>query len=264
VTEAPTLTRGKLPGPRPTWLPAQLVGLRSETPSARTMTFDVPGWPGHQAGQHVDVRLTAPDGYSAQRSYSISEPTDGDRVSITVQEDGRGEVSPYLVEGMELGDQLEMRGPIGGWFVWSPSSEAPVEQPILLVGGGSGVAPLMAMVRERARAGSRTPFRLVYSVRDPRKVFYAAELAERAANDDGLQVDLVYTRAAPEGATRPPGRITAADLATPPEAGWPEDPPPRAYVCGPTSFVEHAITQLLDLGYTNDNIRAERFGPSGG
>ncbi|MET0839084.1 MAG: FAD-binding oxidoreductase, partial [Marmoricola sp.] len=115
---------------------AQLMGLRSETRSARTLTFDVPGWPGHLAGQHVDVRLTAEDGYSAQRAYSISEPADGQHVSITVQEVGDGEVSPYLVEGMELGDQLEIRGPIGGWVVWSPSPDAPVEQPILLVGGG--------------------------------------------------------------------------------------------------------------------------------
>jgi ferredoxin-NADP reductase len=263
VTEAPARTRGKAPGPRPTWLRAQLVGLRSETWTSRTLIFDVPGWPGHQAGQHLDVRLTAPDGYSAQRSYSISEPTDGDQVAITVQEDGKGEVSPYLVEGMELGDELEVRGPIGGWFVWSPSPEAPVEQPILLVGGGSGVAPLMAMVRERARTGSRTPFRLVYSVRDPDQVLYADELVARAANDDGLVVDMIYTRASPADVTRPTGRITEADLATPPEAGWPDHPPPRAYVCGPTAFVEDTIGRLLGLGYTNHNIRAERFGPSG-
>ena len=139
----------------------------------------MPGWPGHQAGQHVDVRLTAADGYSAQRAYSISAPADGDQVSITVQQVGDGEVSPYLVEVMELGDQLEVRGPIGGWFVWSPSHEAPVEQPILLVGGGSGVVPLMAMVRERVKTGSRAPFRLVYSVRDPDQVLYAAR-ARRA------------------------------------------------------------------------------------
>ncbi|MCW2711990.1 MAG: oxidoreductase [Marmoricola sp.] len=263
MTETPLRNRGKVGGPRPRWLPARLAGLRSETGTARTMTFDVPEWPGHQAGQHVDLRLTAADGYSTERSYSIAAPADDARVSITVQEVGTGEVSPYLVENMELGDALEMRGPIGGWFVWSPSPEAPVEQPILLVAGGSGVVPLMAMVRERARSGSRAPFRLVYSVRDPGQVLFAPELAQHA-QDEGVQVDLVYSRETPKDFARPAGRITARDLATPPDAGWPDDPPPRAYVCGPTAFVEHAIRTLLDLGYTNHNIRAERFGPSGG
>ena len=262
LADVGTRTPGRLRGPRPTWFAARLVGLRSETRTARTLTFEVPGWPGHQAGQHVDVRLTAADGYSAQRAYSIAAPADGDQVSITVQQVGDGEVSPYLVEVMELGDQLEVRGPIGGWFVWSPTPAAPVEQPVLLVAGGSGVVPLMAMVRERVRSGSQAPFRLVYSVRDPDQVLYAAELAERAG-DDGLIVDLIHTRAAPEGDTRPPGRITAADLATPAGASWPEQPPPRAYVCGPTPFVEHAIGRLLELGYTNRTIRAERFGPTG-
>ena len=257
-----TRTRGLLGGPRARWLPAQLVGLRSETSTARTMTFDVPGWPGHQAGQHVDVRLTAPDGYAAQRAYSISTPLDQDRVSITVQLVRDGEVSPYLVEDMELGDQLELRGPIGGWFVWSPTPEAPVEQPILLVGGGSGVVPLMAMVRERARLGSSAPFRLVYSVRDPDQVMYADEL-DRRASEEGLLVDVLYTRSGPVGPHRAPGRITDADLIAPASAAWPAAVSPRAYVCGPTSFVEHVIGRLLALGYTNKTIRAERFGPSG-
>jgi ferredoxin-NADP reductase len=239
------------------------MGLRSETRTSRTLSFDVPGWPGHLAGQHVDVRLTAEDGYSAQRAYSISEPVDGERVSITVQEVGDGEVSPYLVEGMELGDMLEVRGPIGGWFVWSPSPDAPVEQPILLVGGGSGVVPLMAMVRERSRLGSNAPFRLVYSVRDPDQVMYARELEERAA-EEGLLLDLLYTRSAPEGSRRTPGRVTAADLAVPEHPSWRSGVAPRAYVCGPTGFVEHSIGLLLSLGYTNKTIRAERFGPSGG
>jgi ferredoxin-NADP reductase len=262
VTELSGRTRGKVLGPRPSWFPAQLMGIRSETWTARTLTFEVPGWPGHLAGQHIDVRLTAEDGYSAQRAYSISAPTYDEQVSITIQEVADGEVSQYLVESMELGDELELRGPIGGWFVWSPSPDAPVEQPVLLVAGGSGVVPLMAMVRERARTGSAAPFRLVYSARDPESVLYAAELAERAGKD-GLIVDLVYTRTAPEGATRPAGRITDADLATPTDANWPAQPPPRAYVCGPTPFVENAIGRLLTLGYSNRTIRAERFGPTG-
>jgi ferredoxin-NADP reductase len=258
VTE--TRTRGLVGGPRPRWWPAQLVGARSETRTARTLDFHVPGWPGHLAGQHVDVRLTAADGYSAQRAYSISEPVDDEEISITVQQVDGGEVSPYLVEDMELGDQLEVRGPIGGWFVWSPSPGAPVEQPILLVGGGSGVVPLMAMVRERERLHSQAPFRLVYSVRDADQVMYADEL-DRRAMDDGLQVDVLHTRTAPAGRERPTGRITAADLAAPPS--WPAGVPPRAYVCGPTGFVEHTIGLLLGLGFTNKTIRAERFGPSG-
>lgn len=239
------------------WLPAQLVGLVSETATARTLDFDVPGWPGHLAGQHVDVRLTAGDGYTAQRAYSISEAVDGEQVSITVQLVPDGEVSPYLVEDMELGDMLEVRGPIGGWFVWTPSPE-----PVLLVAGGSGVVPLMAMLRERAEAGSSAPFRLVYSVREPDQVLFADELA-RLARKDGVRVDLVHTRAGPTGG-RPPGRITPADLAPPPDLGWPTDVPPRVYVCGPTGFVEHVIALLLDLGHRGETIRAERFGPTGG
>ena len=158
---------------------------------------------------------------------------------------------------MELGDRLEVRGPIGGWFVWSPSDAAPVEQPVLLVGGGSGVVPLMAMVRQRAVSGSRAPFRLVYSVRGPAQVMYAAELARRG-DEDGIVVDLLYTRTAPEGSPRPAGRITDADLVTPDD--WAGLPAPRAYVCGPTGFVEHVIGRLLELGFTNRTIRAERFG----
>ncbi|MET0997248.1 MAG: ferredoxin reductase [Marmoricola sp.] len=263
MTELPSSTRGMLLSPRRGWLRAQLMSIRTETWSARSLTFEVPGWQGHQAGQHVDVRLTAGDGYTAQRAYSISAPSTGQQLSITVQQVEGGEVSPYLVQEMTLGDELEVRGPIGGWFVWSPDSEAPVEQPVLLVGGGSGVVPLMAMVRERNRTGSRAPFRLVYSVRDDDQVIYADELAERADNDE-LALTLLYTREAPDGTTRPVGRITDADLATPPELGWPAGVPPRAYVCGPTGFVEHAIARLLDLGYTNSTIRAERFGPTGG
>ncbi len=241
---------------------AQLSGFRTETWSARSLTFEVPGWTGHLAGQHVDVRLTAADGYTAQRAYSISTPATGQELSITVQQVDGGEVSPYLVQEMDVGDELELRGPIGGWFVWPPAPEEPVEQPILLVAGGSGVVPLMAMVRERARLGSRAPFRLVYSVRDPDQVMYADELDLRASEDE-LVVNQIYTRSTPTESSRPAGRVTEADLATPPSAGWPSDVAPRAYVCGPTAFVEHSIGLLLDLGYTDKTIRAERFGPSG-
>ncbi|TDC92504.1 ferredoxin reductase [Actinomadura sp. 7K507] len=238
---------------RLTWRVARLAGTRIETPTAETLVFDVPGWPGHTAGQHVDVRLTAEDGYSTQRSYSIAAPADGDRVELTVQRVPDGEVSSYLVGGLSHGDPVEIRGPVGGWFVWRPAATAPV----LLVAGGSGIVPLMAMIRARGQAGSRTPFRLVYSVRTPADRYYAAELRRGAP---GLDVTHLYTREAPEG-RRPPGRLMAADLNA---HGWPADFEPDCYVCGPTGFVETAADVLLALGHAARKIKTERFGPTGG
>ncbi|MFI7707300.1 ferredoxin reductase [Nonomuraea sp. NPDC049480] len=239
---------------RLTWQAARLREVRTETATARTLVFEVPGWPGHLAGQHVDVRLTADDGYTAQRSYSLSAPADGDLVELTVETVPDGEVSPYLTEVIEPGDQVEIRGPVGGWFVWRPDGKAPV----LLVGGGSGIAPLMAMIRARRQAGSRVPFRLLYSLRDQDRRYYAAELRRP---EPGLDVSYLYTRAAPAGAARPAGRITPADLA---EGGWPADFAPDCYVCGPTGFVEAAADLLLALGHAPARIRTERFGPTGG
>jgi ferredoxin-NADP reductase len=236
------------------WRAARLTGTRDETPTARTLVFEVPGWPGHVAGQHVDVRLTADDGYTTQRSYSMSAPADGETVELTVELVKDGEVSPYLTEVLEPGDQVEVRGPVGGWFVWRPESTAPV----LLVGGGSGIAPLMAMIRARRLAGSRVPFRLVYSLRDQDRGYYADELRRP---DPGLDVTYVYTRTAPEGATRPAGRLMPGDLAA---GGRPADFTPDVYVCGPTGFVETAADMLLALGHPSDHIRTERFGPTGG
>ncbi|HEX6357003.1 ferredoxin reductase [Actinophytocola sp.] len=230
---------------RTPWLAARVRAVRSETSVSRTIVLEVPGWPGHAAGQHVDVKLTAPDGYSAQRSYSIAAPPSGDLVELTVQRVEDGEVSPYLVDELLPTDELEVRGPIGGWFTWRPSEPGPV----LLVAGGSGIVPLMAMVRERALAGSTAAFSLVYSVRGPSDVFYASELS--AAD---IPVRLLYTRvAAPD---RPAGRITAADL--PPSADA------KVYVCGPTGFVEAVSEVLLARGQDPASIRTERFGPSGG
>jgi ferredoxin-NADP reductase len=228
---------------RTRWLVASVFAVRSETSTARTIVLDVPGWPGHVAGQHVDVKLTAPDGYSAQREYSIAAPADGERVELTVQRLPDGEVSPYLVDELLPTDQVEVRGPVGGWFTWRPDQTGPV----LLVAGGSGIVPLMAMVRERARAGSTAPFTLVYSARGQDEVFYAEEL--RGVAD--LDLRMVYTRSAPPGG-RPAGRIGAADLDFPPGA--------RVYVCGPTGFVEAASELLLTLGHDPANIRTERFG----
>ncbi|MEV0999686.1 ferredoxin reductase [Nonomuraea sp. NPDC050202] len=239
---------------RLTWRPAELVDGSAETATARTLRFRVPGWPGHLAGQHVDVRLTAEDGYTAQRSYSMASPADGDLVELTVERVRDGEVSPYLTEELRVGDQVELRGPVGGWFVWRTESKAPV----LLVGGGSGIVPLMAMIRARRQAGSRVPFRLLYSLRDPERRYYAEELRRP---EPGLDITYLYTRSAPEGVSRPAGRIMLDDLA---EGGWPATFEPDCYVCGPTEFVEAAADLLLALGHAPERIRTERFGPTGG
>jgi ferredoxin-NADP reductase len=240
---------GGLTARRLAWRVGRLVGTRDETPTARTLVLDVPGWPGHLAGQHVDVRLTAPDGYSTQRSYSVASAPDGERVELTVQRIPDGEVSPYLTEVFAVGDPVELRGPVGGWFVWRPSGGAPV----LLVAGGSGVVPLMAMVRARAAAGSRVPFRLVYSVRTPADALYADELRDRVRDDGGFDLTYVHTRGGPG----PVGRISVATLNT---HGWPAALEPVCYVCGPTGFVEVVSDILVALGHDAGRIRTERFG----
>lgn len=234
-----------------------MVAYREETPTARTVVLDVPGWAGHLPGQHVDVRLTAEDGYSTQRSYSIAAPADGDRVELTVQRVPNGEASPYLTDVISTGDPVEIRGPIGGWFVWQPTDT----QPVLLVAGGSGIVPLIAMIRARRAAGAQALFRLVYSVRAPDERFYAAELRSLERAGDGLDVAYVYTRTAPEGWPRAPGRIGADDLAA---HGWGADVEPSCFVCGPTGFVEAVANILIDLGHDPQRIKTERFGPTGG
>nr|WP_199521668.1 ferredoxin reductase [Jiangella anatolica] len=239
------------------WRVATLAEFRNETATARTLLLDVPGWPGHLAGQHVDVRLTDADGYSTQRSYSLGAPADGERVELTVQKVPGGEVSEYLTDVYSIGDPIELRGPVGGWFVWHPSRTAPV----LLVAGGSGIVPLMAMVRARRQARSRAPFRLIYSVRSPADQYFSSELRRSAVDDSGLDVTTVYTRSAPPGATREPGRIGGADLE---RYGWPPQFEPTCFVCGPTGFVEKVANTLVGLGHDPRRIRTERFGPTGG
>lgn len=239
------------------WRPATLVAVREETATARTLVLDVPGWSGHLAGQHVDVRLTAEDGYSTQRSYSISSAPDGQRIQLTVQRVADGEVSPYLVDDFAPGAAVELRGPVGGWFVWRPTDTPPV----FLVAGGSGVAPLMAMIRARRAAGSRVPFRLLYAVRSPADVLYADELLRPGGPGPGVDVTLAYSRSVPEGSRRPAGRITVADVNT---AGWPADFAPTNFVCGPTAFVETVADILVALGHPARQVRTERFGPTGG
>jgi ferredoxin-NADP reductase len=240
------------------WRAATVVALDDETPTARTIALQVADWPGHVAGQHVDVRLTAPDGYSAARSYSIASPPNGEgRVELTVERLPDGEVSPYLTQEVAVGDRLELRGPIGGWFVWRPRQTEPIQ----LIAGGSGIVPLMAMIRSRASAGSTAPFRLLYSVREPGAVFYRDELQALSNQEDSVKLTYAYTRATPKGWPRPPGRIDASVIA---ETTWSSKLIPTCYVCGPTSFVETAAALLIACGNRPDKIRTERFGPTGG
>lgn len=248
------MTEAVLAGRRLAWRVGRLVERRDETPTARTLVLDVPGWPGHLAGQHVDVRLTAPDGYSTQRSYSLAAPADGERVELTIQRVPDGEVSPYLSDVFAVGDPVELRGPVGGWFVWRPADSAPV----LLVAGGSGIVPLMAMLRARAAARSRTPFRLVYSLRAPAERYYASELRQPPG---GVDVSYVYTREVPEGWPAAPRRITVADVNS---GGWPPEFGASCFVCGPTGFVETVADILVALGHDPRRVKTERFGPSGG
>ena len=242
---------------RRAWRVGRLVETTDETSTARTLVLDVPGWPGHLAGQRVDVRLTAADGYQTSRAYSLAAPADGDRIAITVQQVRDGEVSPYLTGVYSVGDPVEVRGPVGGWFVWSPDGPP---DPVLLVAGGSGVVPLMAMIRARRAAGSRVPFRLVYSLRGPEELLYAAELRRRGPGDGGLDVAYVYTRRVPESWPAPPQRITAVDLAA---HGWPAELDPVCYVCGPSGFVTAVADLLVTAGHDPARIRTERFGPTG-
>jgi ferredoxin-NADP reductase len=236
---------------RLTWRVATVTAVRPETTTVRTLVLDAPGWPGHLPGQHLDVRLTAEDGYSTQRSYSIASA--GAPVELTVAAVDDGEVSQYLAGAVEVGDRFEIRGPVGGYFVWRHTDP----DPVLLVAGGSGIVPLMAMIRERAAVGSRVPFRLVYSVRSPADAIFAAELARRVRDDHGLDVRYVYTRTAPEGWRAPVERLSAAELGA---HGWPPDLSPVCYVCGPTGFVESAAGLLTDAGHPAERIRTERFG----
>lgn len=239
------------------WRVGTVVALHDETATARTITLDVPDWPGHVAGQHVDVRLTASDGYSAVRSYSIaSAPNPERRVELTVERLPNGEVSPYLTREVAVSDRMELRGPIGGWFVWRPQQT----ELILLIAGGSGIIPLMAMIRSRASAGSTAPFQLLYSVRDPGSVLFRDELQALPHQERSVTVTYAYTRTVPKGWSRAPGRIDAALIA---DETWPSNLGPICYVCGPTSFVETTSNLLIAAGNDPNRIRTERFGPTG-
>jgi ferredoxin-NADP reductase len=238
---------------RLTWQVATVEEVVDETPRVRTIVLDVPDWPGHRAGQHLDVRLTAEDGYRAEREYSIASAP-GEPVAITVERLDDGEVSPYLTEELRPGDGLELRGPIGGYFVW----DADDGSPLLLVAGGSGVVPLRAMLRHRQRSGSDVPARLLYSSRTLEDVIYRTELDQP---ESGLEVVQTLTRAQPAEWAGYARRVDQDMLR---EVAWPADESPRAFVCGPTSFVETVADALVSLGYPPPRVKTERFGATGG
>jgi len=244
---AGTAVRGRL-----TWQTATVGSVTDETPTVRTLMLDVRDWGGHQAGQHLDIRLTAEDGYQAERSYSIASAPD-EPPAITVERLDDGEVSPYLTEELRAGDEIEVRGPIGGYFVW----DAPDGGPLLLAGGGSGVVPLRSILRHRARLGDTVPTRLLYSSRSLADVIYRAELDVRV---DGLTVFCTLTRSQPAGWAGYARRVDQQMLA---EVAWPVAQAPLAYVCGPTSFVEAVAAGLVALGYPEQRVKTERFGATG-
>jgi ferredoxin-NADP reductase len=237
---------------RLTWQVATVEEIVDETPRVRTIVLDVPDWPGHRAGQHLDIRLTAEDGYRAEREYSIASAPD-EPVAITVERLDDGEVSPYLTEELRRGDGLELRGPIGGYFVWDPDDGGP----LLLVGGGSGVVPLRAMLRHRQRSGSDAPLRLLYSSRTLGDVIYRRELDQAA---DGVEVLYTLTRERPLGWTGHTRRVDRELLG---DVAWPVDDDALAFVCGPTSFVETVAAGLVELGYPPARVKTERFGATG-
>jgi ferredoxin-NADP reductase len=234
---------------RLSWQTAAVTSIARETSSVVTIELEPPDWPDHRAGQHLDVRLTAEDGYTAERSYSIASAP-GEPLAITVEQLENGEVSPYLTEELRAGDELELRGPIGGYFVWEPADGSP----LMLIAGGSGVVPLRSMLRHRLRTGSAVPARLLYSSRTLPDVIYHGELDQYG---DGVRVICTLTRSQPPGWTGYSGRVTAAMLT---ETVWPASQHPLAFICGPTSFVEAVAENLIGLGYPPERVKTERFG----
>jgi ferredoxin-NADP reductase len=243
-----TAVRGRL-----TWQTAAVTSVTRETASVVTLEVNPPAWPGHRAGQHLEVRLTADDGYQAEREYSIASAP-GEPLAITVERLDGGEVSPYLTEELRAGDELELRGPIGGYFVWEPGDGGP----LMLLAGGSGIVPLRSILRHRHRTGSDVPARLLYSARTLPDVIYHDELSRCHG---GVQVAYTLTRGQPPGWASHTGRINQALLAG---VAWPAEARPLAYICGPTSFVETAAAALVGLGYPPERVKTERFGATGG
>ncbi len=238
------------------WQIATVKALKQETPRVKSITLSLPNWVPHRPGQHYDIRLTALDGYQTQRSYSIaSESTRAGEIDLTVEKIDDGEVSPYLHDVLVAGDRIEVRGPVGGYFVWEPA----LGGPLLLIGGGSGVVPLMSMLRERAASGSHVPFRLLYSSRAPEDVIYAHELEQLCDKRDGIEVINTYTRSQPPGWKGYARRIDAPMLN---EVAKPYKPK-LVMICGPTPLVESAANALVEIGIPANRVKTERFGPSG-
>jgi len=242
------------------WQFGTVVEIRRETPKVKSLILDVPNWTRHLAGQRVDVRLTAEDGYQAQRSYSIASPPEDKRLMLTVDRIEDGEVSPYLTDEVSVGDRLELRGPIGGYFVWDANDEKNNGVPLFLVAGGSGIVPLMAMIRHRANSAKKVPTRLLYSSRSYEDIIYRVELERFARNDSSLQITHTLTRRQPQSWNGYQRRIDPAMLA---ETGFQPAEKPLIFVCGSTALVETVATYLLELSYEPQSIRTERFGPTG-
>ena len=243
--------------PRSGWHAATVAAVHRETPNASRLELDVDGWPGNAAGQHLDVRLTAPDGYTATRSYSIASSGSSTRIVLAVDKLPDGEVSPYLVDEVRAGDMLEVHGPLGAFFVWAPAAQTGDRRPVQLIAGGSGVVPLFAMAKAHADADDPTPFRLLYSVRTPDDVYFSDELRGLADTSAPLRLDLVYTRRTPDGWPTPAGRITREALEA---AVIPAADRPRVYVCGSTGFVELVADWLVGFGHDPRSVRTERYG----
>jgi ferredoxin-NADP reductase len=243
--------------PRSGWHVATVAAAERETPNASRLELEVDGWPGNAPGQHLDVRLTAPDGYTATRSYSIASSGPSNRVTLAVDKLPDGEVSPYLVDDVRAGDMLEVHGPLGAFFVWAPVAETGDLRPVQLIAGGSGVVPLFAMARAHAEADDPTAFRMLYSVRTPDDVYFADELQALAEASAPLRLDLVYTRRTPDGWPTAAGRITRDALES---SVIPAAEQPRVYVCGSTGFVERVADWLVELGHDPRSIRTERYG----
>lgn len=252
IENRPTLSGDARLIPGPSWLRATITAVEALTDRSRSLRLEVPGWPGNLPGQHVDVRLTAPDGYQATRSYSLATSGPGGLIELGIDRLPDGEVSPYLVDIAEVGDTIEVRGPLGGWFVLRPGNQ----QPVQMIAGGSGVVPFIAMIRSRAVTPAAPPYRLLYSVRTASAAMFRHEIESAPT---GTTVDWVYTRTTPPGTTRPAGRLTGSDLES---HVIPADQRPLIFVCGSTGFAEHASQLLIDQGHPASMIKIERYGGS--
>jgi len=243
------------------WQLGKVLEIRQETPKVKSLILEVPDWTTHLAGQHVDVRLMAEDGYQAQRSYSIASPPEDTYLMLTVERIEDGEVSPYLTDELSVGDRIELRGPVGGYFVWNTRDEKNGDSPLFLVAGGSGIVPLMAMIRHRANSGNKVPTKLLYSSSYYEEIIYGEELDRISANDSSLRVIYTLTRRQPQNWTGYGRRIDRAMLA---DTTWRLADKPLAFTCGPTALVESVANCLQELGYEPECIKTERFGPTGG